>query len=85
MKLKKCLKITKTKLFNVFVYPHGHVRERRGSYEAPDEIFVIERYGTGKIPKSKLLRKYSGFKVKEIIPCGSHVNLVIEKPRREKV
>lgn len=85
MKLKKCLKITKTKLFNVFVYPHGHVRERRGSYEAPVEIFVIERNGTGKIPKSKPLRKYSGCKVKEIIPCGSHVNLVIEKPRGEKV
>lgn len=84
MKLKKCLKITKSELFNVFVYPHGHVRERRGSYEAPVEIFVIERNETGKVPKSKPLRKYSGCKVKEIVPCGSHVNLVIEKTVKDR-
>ena len=43
MKLAKCLKITKTKKFDVFVYPKGHIKYKRGIDEVGTDSFEVER------------------------------------------
>lgn len=88
MKLKKCIKMLKVRLFDVYVYPWGHVKEMRGLDEPPIEVFSVERTKTGKIPKSKskLMNKYAEYTVKEIIPGHiGHANITVEKkPERAR-
>lgn len=61
MKLAKCLKITKTKKFDVFVYPKGHIKYKRGIDEVCTDSFEVERDQNGKIIMSDKL----GFKCSE--------------------
>ena len=75
MKLKKALKIIKSKDFTVFVYPKGHIKEKRGLDEPYIEIFDISRNEKGKLPQAI---KYADVTVREIIPHFNGVNLVIE-------
>ena len=55
MKLAKCLKITKTKKFDVFVYPKGHIKYKRGIDEVCTDSFEVERDQNGKIIMSDKL------------------------------
>lgn len=66
MKLKKCLGITKTANFSVFVKKSGC---------NTSESFDITRNEKGELPKDI---NYLNFKVVEIIPHSSGVNIVIE-------
>lgn len=75
MKLKKALKIIKSKDFTVFVYPKGHIKEHRGLDEPTIEIFDISRNEKGELPQKI---KYTDVTVREIIPHHGGVNLVIE-------
>lgn len=78
MKLAKCLKITKTKNFDVFVYPKGHIKYKRGMDEAYTDIFGVERDQNGKIIMSDKLEVYKDYKVTEIILNASCIGIVVE-------
>lgn len=74
MKLRKCLKITKSSKFSIFVYPKGHIKEQRGIDELPIKIIEVERNKNGKLPKIE----FEECKVKEIIPSGYCTTIVVE-------
>lgn len=78
MKLIKCLNIVKAASFSISVYPKGHVKENRGSNEAPIQSFDVNRTDEGKIIIQGYLLKYKDYKVKEIIPHSTGVNIVVE-------
>ena len=78
MKLIKCLNILKATSFSIFVYPKGHVKENRGMNEAPIQIFDVNRTDKGKIIVQGFLQKYKDYKVKEIIPHSTGINIVVE-------
>lgn len=78
MKLRKCLEITKTKEFTVFIYPRGYVEENRGITETTIAQFDVKRDEQGKIPQLSELDKYENAKVTEIIPSSYQVNIVAE-------
>lgn len=75
MKLRRALKIIKCEHFTVFVYPKGHIKEKRGLDEAPITMFEINRNDKGKLPQ---VIRYSEKPVKEIIPYSTRVNVVVE-------
>ncbi len=76
MNLNKFLKITKVIEFEVFVYPKGHTKEKRGLSEPPIEIFPVKRDSHGKIKSSD---NWKNYKVREIIPVSDmKVNVVVE-------
>ncbi len=65
MRLKKALRIIKSKKFSIFVYENGI-----NTYE----IFDIERNANGDLPNFK----YGNTKVREIIPHNNGVNISID-------
>lgn len=75
MKLRRALKIIKCEHFTVFVYPKGHIKEKRGLNESPIVTFEINRNEKGKLPQ---VIEYSNKSVKEIIPYSTGVNIVVE-------
>lgn len=79
MKLKKCLDITKSPSFCIFVYPKGHTKEKREMCETPLQNFDVHRSETGELPELSILQKYADYKVKEIIPLTNQVNIVVEE------
>lgn len=79
MKLKKALNVIRTKSFNVFVYPYGHVKECRGINECCVTNFNFSRSSDGSIPFIDDIKKYENLKVVEIIPYSSgSVGIVVE-------
>ena len=78
MKLVKCLKIIKTKKFDVFVYPKGHIKYKRGIDEVCTDSFEVERDQNGKIIMSDKLEVYKDYKVTEIIHNASCIGIVVE-------
>ena len=77
MKLKKCLEITKTVKFQVFIYPKGHIRENRGMNEVSIDMFDLNRNVKGNLPYNSF-EKYASCKVVEIIPHSESVTIVAE-------
>lgn len=75
MKLRRALKIIKCEHFTVFVYPKGHVKEKRGLDEVPVATFEVSRNEKGKLPQAI---EYADKPVKEIIPHSTGVNLIVE-------
>lgn len=79
MKLKKALNVIKSKRFQVFVYPYGHVKECRGIYECDLAHFEFSRSSDGSIPFIDDIKKYENLKVVEIIPYSlCSVGIVVE-------
>lgn len=78
MKLIKCLNILKVPSFCILVYPKGHVKENRGTNECPIQTFDVNRTEEGKIIVQGYLLRYKDYKVKEIIPHSTGVNIVVE-------
>lgn len=77
MRLRKCLEITKTTTFHVFIYPKGHIKENRGIDEIYIDLFDINRNEKGILPYN-LFKEYDNCKVVEIIPNTKSVNIVAE-------
>ena len=80
MKLKKFLKICKSRSFSVFVYPVGHVKECRGTSENTISFFYVSRDDNGVLVKSSDYSKYANAVVTEVIPFANFVNVVVEVP-----
>lgn len=74
MKLSKCLSMIKCVKFSVFIYPEGHVKEKRGIYEEPVSIMEIERNENGELPYIEFAKS----RVKEIIPYRDGAAIVAE-------
>lgn len=81
MKLKKCLKITKSKKFEIYVYPKGHIKYNRGIDEVYTELFSVVRNENGKIQNSEQLEKYKDYKVMEIIPNSTELVGIVVEPK----
>lgn len=78
MNLIECLDILKSASFSIFVYPKGHTKENRGAYEAPIQIFDVNRANKENSIVQGFLQKYKDYKVMEIIPHSTGVNIVVE-------
>lgn len=78
MKLINCLNIVKAASFSIFVYPKGHVKQNCGTNECPKLIFYVNKTDKGEIIIQGYLLKYKDYKVKEIIPHSTGVNIVVE-------
>ena len=76
--IEKALKVIKTKRFQVFVYPSGHVKYCRGINECFVAMFEFSRSDDGTIPFIEDIEKYKNLKVVEIIPYVSSVGIVVE-------
>ena len=78
MKLKKALKIIKTRNFHVYVYPHGHVKEQRGLCESRLDYFSFGRKHDGSIPFREDIEKYKDLSVVEIVQYSNAIGIVVE-------
>lgn len=77
MRLIKCLEITKTQNFHVFIYPKGHKKGKRELAESPIAIFDVIRNDKGILPNIPK-EKYKRCKVVEIIPNSTSVTILAE-------